>query len=70
MNQEQIVDHLGLTIAHVNRVLRRLSESGAATLQHRIVNLTEMALSQLAAPFRTSSKESPKFGGVFNGILS
>ena len=33
MTQQEIADHLGLTLVHVNRVLRRLRESGIVTVQ-------------------------------------
>src|SRR3954451_171978 len=33
MTQQEIADHLGLTLVHVNRVLRRLREAGMVTVQ-------------------------------------
>jgi CRP/FNR family transcriptional regulator, anaerobic regulatory protein len=65
MTQEQIADHLGLTIVHVNRVLRRLGEAGIATVKHGVVNLLDMRqLSRLAAPLQDIFERSaPEFGG-------
>jgi CRP/FNR family transcriptional regulator, anaerobic regulatory protein len=65
MTQQEIADHLGLTLVHVNRVLRRLRESGIATVQRGAVIIDEMArLSQLAAPMQDIyERETPEFGG-------
>jgi CRP/FNR family transcriptional regulator len=65
MTQQEIADHLGLTLVHVNRVLRRLRESGIVTVQHGVVIIDEMArLSQLAAPMQDIyERETPEFGG-------
>jgi CRP/FNR family transcriptional regulator, anaerobic regulatory protein len=65
MTQQEIADHLGLTLVHVNRVLRRLRESGVVTVQHKAVKVDEMArLSQLAAPLQDIYERStPEFGG-------
>ena len=65
MTQQEIADHLGLTIVHVNRVLRRLRESGIVTVQHRLAKVDEMArLSQLAAPLQDIyERATPEFGG-------
>lgn len=65
LTQEQIADHLGLTLVHVNRVLRRLNESGIATVKHGVVNLADMAqLAGLAAPLQDIFERStPEFGG-------
>src|SRR4051794_32033441 len=66
MTQQEIADHLGLTLVHVNRVLRRLRESGIVTVQNRVVKVDEMArLSQLAAPMQDIYERStPEFGGT------
>src|SRR5215208_5089374 len=65
MTQQEIADHLGLTLVHVNRVLRRLRESGIVTVQRGVVIIDEMArLSQLAAPMQDIyERETPEFGG-------
>jgi Crp-like helix-turn-helix domain len=63
--QQEIADHLGLTLVHVNRVLRRLRESGIVTVRRGVVTIDEMArLSQLAAPMQDIyERETPEFGG-------
>jgi CRP-like cAMP-binding protein len=65
LTQEQIADHLGLTLVHVNRTLRRLHEAGIATVKQGLVVLSKMAaLSQLAAPLQDIFERSaPEFGG-------
>src|SRR3954469_8832384 len=65
MTQQEIADHLGLTLVHVNRVLRRLREAGIVTVQRGIVTVDEMArLSQLAAPLQDIyERATPEFGG-------
>ena len=42
MTQQEIGDHLGLTLVHVNRVLRRLREAGIVTVQRGMVWVEEM----------------------------
>src|SRR5215213_5503081 len=65
MTQQEIADHLGLTLVHVNRVLRRLREAGIVTVQRGAVKIDEMArFSQLAAPLQDIYERStPEFGG-------
>src|SRR3954466_14601619 len=65
MTQQEIADHLGLTLVHVNRVLRRLRESGIVTVQRGAVKIDEMSrLSDLAAPLQDIYERStPEFGG-------
>src|SRR3954453_8676096 len=65
MTQQEIADHLGLPLVHVNRVLRRLREAGIVTVQRGVVIVDEMArLSQLAAPLQDIyERETPEFGG-------
>ncbi len=65
MTQQEIADHLGLTLVHVNRVLRRLREAGIVTVQHGVVTVDEMArLSRLAAPLQDIyERTTPEFGG-------
>jgi FMN phosphatase YigB (HAD superfamily) len=49
----------------VNRVLRRLRESGIVTVQRGVVTVDEIArLSQLAAPLQDIyERATPEFGG-------
>jgi len=54
MTQQQIADHLGLTEVHVNRILRRLRESGIMTFRDRTAVIqNEAALRHLAVPILT-----------------
>src|SRR5947209_9015852 len=53
MTQQEIADHLGLTLVHVNRVLRRLREAGIVTVQQGFVSIGSIErLSQIAAPMQ------------------
>src|SRR3954466_4551893 len=65
MTQQEIADHLGLTLVHVNRVLRRFREAGVVTVNRGAVTIDEMAgLSQLAAPLQDIyERGTPEFGG-------
>ena len=42
MTQEQIADHLGLTLVHVNRTLRRLREQKIALLDRQVVIIMDL----------------------------
>lgn len=42
LTQEQIADHLGLTLVHVNRTCRRLREQGMATITRQAVVIHDM----------------------------
>ena len=65
MTQQEIADHLGLTVVHVNRVLRRLREAGMVAVQQGMVRVGEIArLSRLAASLQdTYERSTPEFGG-------
>jgi CRP/FNR family transcriptional regulator len=65
MTQQEIADHLGLTLVHVNRVLRRLREAGVVTVSRGVVTIDELAkLSDIAAPLQDIFERSrPEFGG-------
>ncbi len=66
MTQQEIADHLGLTLVHVNRVLRRLRESGVVTVNRGAVTIDELTkLSEIAAPLQDIFERStPEFGGL------
>lgn len=68
MTQQEIADHLGLTLVHVNRVLRRLREAGIVTVQQGMASLHEIGrLSQIAAPLQDIyERATPEFGGRTN----
>jgi CRP-like cAMP-binding protein len=44
LTQEQIADHLGLTLVHVNRILRRLREERIALIDRQIVVIEKLDL--------------------------
>lgn len=66
LTQQELADHLGLTVVHVNRVLRRLRESGVVTVHGGTVTVDDIArLSQIAAPLQDIYERSmPEFGGL------
>jgi CRP/FNR family transcriptional regulator len=43
LTQQEIADHVGLTVVHVNRVLGRLRRSGIALVHHKTVVLQDLA---------------------------
>src|SRR3954447_6152828 len=65
MTQQEIADHLGLTLVHVNRVLRRLREAGIVTVQQGFVTVGSIErLSQIAAPMQDIyERATPAFSG-------
>ncbi|MBV9827290.1 MAG: Crp/Fnr family transcriptional regulator [Alphaproteobacteria bacterium] len=65
LTQEQLGEHLGLTIVHVNRILRRLREAGILTVNRGLVEIHDVdALSLYAAPMQDIfERESKSFGG-------
>jgi CRP-like cAMP-binding protein len=42
LTQEQLADHLGLTLVHVNRTLRRLREERIAMVDRQVVVIQDM----------------------------
>jgi CRP-like cAMP-binding protein len=42
LTQEQIADHLGLTLVHVNRTLRRLREERLVLLERQVVTIMDL----------------------------
>jgi CRP-like cAMP-binding protein len=65
MTQQEIADHLGLTLVHVNRVLRRLRDANLITVNKGSLKIENLAaLSRLAAPLQDIFERSrPEFGG-------
>jgi CRP/FNR family transcriptional regulator len=52
LTQEQIADHLGLTLVHVNRTLRRMREEGLVLVNHQMVSILNLgALRQISDGF-------------------
>jgi CRP/FNR family transcriptional regulator len=64
LTQQQIGDHLGLTLVHVNRVLRSLRENGLVSIDRQVVTIRDIErLRQLAASGRAEqrlSRERPR----------
>ncbi len=55
LTQQQIGDHLGLTLVHVNRVLRSLREKEIVSVDRHVVTIRDLdRLRQLAASARTA----------------
>ena len=42
LTQEQIADHLGLTLVHVNRTLRRMREEGLLAVDRQVVMIRDL----------------------------
>ena len=65
MTQGLIGDHLGLTLVHVNRTLKRLREEGILTVHRGLVLIHDLdALARYAAPMQdVFERESQAFGG-------
>jgi CRP/FNR family transcriptional regulator, anaerobic regulatory protein len=59
MTQQEIGDHLGLTVVHINRVLRSLRERGVMSIARGAVSMNVEGLRTVAGPF------SP---GVWRGV--
>lgn len=66
VTQQQIADHLGLTLVHVNRTLKRLRDENIVTFRRGVVVIDNLqALGEYAAPLQDIfERESPAFGGV------
>ena len=65
LTQEQIGDHLGLTVVHVNRTLKKLREEGVLTAASGRARIHDVeALASYAAPMQDIfERESKNFGG-------
>ena len=65
MTQQEMADFLGLTLVHVNRVLRRLHGEGLATVTRGMVQIDDIdGLHKLAQPVLDIFERSqPEFGG-------
>jgi CRP-like cAMP-binding protein len=67
LTQEQLADHLGLTLVHVNRTLRRLREEKIVLVDRQVVIIQDMermrALAQsLPEAIGLDAREEPKDG--------
>jgi CRP-like cAMP-binding protein len=63
MTQQQIGDHLGMTIVHVNRVLRRLRENGILRVQRQTVVIQDMAKLQAIVSCQINPPPQPAASG-------
>jgi CRP-like cAMP-binding protein len=65
MTQEQLGDHLGLTLVHVNRTLKKLRDEGVLTVAHGWARIHDVdTLACYAAPMQDIfERESESFGG-------
>jgi CRP-like cAMP-binding protein len=57
MTQQDVSDHLGITVVHVNRVLRRLREGNLASLSNRKAVIDVAGLSRLTECFQRPAAE-------------
>jgi len=53
LTQQQLGDFLGMTVVHVNRVLKRLRDGGIVNVKHRIVVIQDLAKLKHLASGRT-----------------
>jgi CRP/FNR family transcriptional regulator len=61
LTQQQIGDFLGMTVVHVNRVLKRLRNDGIVIVRHRVAIIRDMAaLSSLASGGADRSADGPR----------
>lgn len=65
LTQQDIGDFLGLTLVHVNRVLRRLRDKGLVTMNRGLVHIRDLpGLHKVAYPVLDIFERSrPEFGG-------
>jgi CRP-like cAMP-binding protein len=65
LTQQEIGDFTGLTVVHVNRVLRRLRENGLASVGRRTVEIHDLPkLHRVALPILDAFERTrPEFGG-------
>jgi CRP/FNR family transcriptional regulator, anaerobic regulatory protein len=60
MTQQHMADYLGLTVVHVNRVMRRLREAGAISISKGVMTMRDMqAIEQLARPIQDVFDRDP-----------
>jgi CRP-like cAMP-binding protein len=65
MTQQQMADYLGLTTVHVNRVLKRLRDTGLVVIEKQRVTIRDAgALERMAFPVQdVFERATPGFGG-------
>jgi CRP/FNR family transcriptional regulator, anaerobic regulatory protein len=60
LTQEQLADHLGLTLVHVNRTLRRLREERVVLLDRQVVIIQDLERLRAAAQGLPQPAELPE----------
>jgi CRP-like cAMP-binding protein len=60
LTQEQIADHLGLTLVHVNRTLRRLRQEGLVLIERQVVTLLDPDYVRILVSGLPQSPEIPE----------
>src|SRR5215207_7162248 len=70
LTQQDMGDFLGLTVVHVNRVLRQLRDDGLVTVQRGSVQIQDLpVLHRVAQPVLDIYERSrPEFGGPADGV--
>jgi CRP/FNR family transcriptional regulator len=64
LTQQQLGDFLGMTVVHVNRVLKRLRDSGIVNVKHRVVVIHDMARLADLASGRPRTMPLPHIAGA------
>lgn len=60
LTQEQIADHLGLTLVHVNRTLRRMREEKLVLVERQVVIIMDLQRLRAAARGLPQAGEMPR----------
>jgi CRP/FNR family transcriptional regulator len=63
LTQQQLGDFLGMTVVHVNRVLKRLRDAGIVNVKHRVVVIHDMARLMSLASGRAHTMPPPAIVG-------
>jgi CRP-like cAMP-binding protein len=63
MSQQQIADYLGLTVVHVNRVIRQFREEGIAIVDRRLVIILDAARLRYLANGESDKARAPSSDG-------
>ena len=64
LTQEQIADHLGLTVVHVNRTLRRLRTENIVMFDRQVVNILNLPrMRELARGLADAERRDPGLDG-------
>jgi len=69
LTQQQLGDFLGMTVVHVNRVLKRLRDNGIVNVKHRVVVIHDMTRLLNLASGRAQAPASPAVVAGMPGAL-